>query len=39
MEKEPTMPPTEKMATEVDHSVVRVVREMCSEYLLVHVSL
>jgi len=38
-EEEPQMPPTEKMATETDQSVVRVVREMFSENLLSHVSL
>ncbi len=33
------MPPTEKMATDTDQSVVRVVVGMYSEYLLYHVSL
>jgi hypothetical protein len=37
-EKEPKMPPTEKMATEMDHRVVRDVAGMGSEYLLFHVS-
>lgn len=37
-EKEPKMPPTEKMATEMDHRVVRDVVGMGSEYLLFHVS-
>ncbi len=38
-EKEPKMPPTEKMATDTDQSVVRVVTGTYSEYLLYHVSL
>lgn len=38
-EKEPSIPPTEKMATEIDHRAVTVVQEMGSENLLIHVSL
>lgn len=38
-EKEPKMPPTEKMATEMDHRVVREVLAMGSWYRSNHVSL
>lgn len=36
-EKEPNIPPTEKMATESDHRAVRAPSEMASENLLLHV--
>lgn len=39
IEKEPIIPPTEKMATESDHRAVKVFHEMGSENLWVHVSL
>jgi len=38
-EKEPKMPPTEKMATEMDQMVVREVGVMGSSYRSFHVSL
>lgn len=38
-EKDPMMPPTEKMATDRDHRVVKVVFEMLSLYRSNHVSL
>ena len=38
-EKEPKMPPTEKMATDMDQRVVREDGGMDSEYLLKYVSL
>lgn len=38
-EKDPTMPPTEKMATDRDQSVVMVVLGMVSSYRANHVSL